>query len=337
MYHLLGLCLALAALLTVNALAALAVAGLWRGWLRGRTRAWTAAGRAELLFALRTGPCVLALLFVAALVVPAYLRHEPEGTAEAVGPKLAALAAVASAGLALALWRGLAAWLTTRRLVADWLAHAEPVLLPGVGVPAYRVAHPFPVIAVVGALRPRLFIAQQLFDALDRAELDAALAHECGHLAARDNLKRATLRACRDALTIVPAGRTLDRAWSESAEAAADEHAARGRDPLAALDLAAALVKIARLVPPGARPAMPAGAFLVGEAADGNLAWRVRRLTQMAEGNVVLARADTHTRGAWLWAGACTLLLAALVAVAADARVLAAMHTALEYAVNALK
>ena len=336
MYHLLGLCLALAALLTANALAALVVAGVWRGWLLGRTRAWSAGARAQLLFTLRVAPGALALVFVAALVVPAYLRYEPEGTPEEVSLKLAALAALSILGLALALWRGLAAWLTTRRLVADWLRYAEPVALPGVSLPAYRVAHRFPVVAVVGAIRPRLFIAQQLFDALSERELCAALAHECGHLAARDNLKRAILRACRDVLTIVPAGRMLDRAWNESAEAAADEHAAHGGDADTALDLAAALVKIARLVPPGARPAMPAGAFLIGAGGGDSLAWRVRRLTQLAAGNIAERRADTGAVGAWFWAGSCALALAATF-VAADARVLAAMHTALEYAVNALR
>src|SRR3989440_3017462 len=237
MYALLGLCLALATLLTVNALAALVVAGLWRGLLARWTRAWSAHARAQLLFALRLAPFALALLFVAALIVPSYLRYEPEATVEAVSLKLAALAAISIIGLALALWRGLIAWRTTRRLVADWLRHAEPITLPGVALPAFRVAHKFPVIAVVGALRPRLFVAQQLFDALSPLELSAALAHERGHLAARDNLKRTLLRACRDVLMIVPAGRTLDRAWAESVEAAADEHAAQTGDDATALDL----------------------------------------------------------------------------------------------------
>jgi Zn-dependent protease with chaperone function len=336
MYHLLGLCLALTALLTANALAALAVAGVWRGWLRQRTQTWSAAARAQLLFTLRVAPCALALVFVATLVVPSYLRYEPEATSEAVSSKLAALAALSIIGLALAVWRGLAAWGTTRRLVADWLRYAEPIQLPGIKLPAYRVAHRFPVVAVVGAIRPRLFIAQHLFDALSETELRAALAHEYGHLAARDNLKRAVLRACRDVLTIVPAGRTLDRAWSESAEAAADEHAARSGDADMALDLAAALVKIARLVPEGARPAMPAGAFLIGAWDGDSLAWRVRRLTQLAAGNTGTRRADAAAFGAWFWAGSGALLLAAAL-FAADARVLVAMHTALEYAVNALK
>jgi Zn-dependent protease with chaperone function len=336
MYQLLGLCLALAALLTANALAALASAALWRAWLDARTQAWTAAARAQLLFALRVAPCALAIVFVCALVVPAYLRFEPEATGEAVSLKLAALAALSIAGLALAVWRGLAAWLATRRLVTDWLRHAEACTLPGIGLPAYRVAHRFPVVAVVGALRPRLFIARQLFDTLSERELRAALAHECGHLAARDNLKRAILRACRDALTIVPAGRTLDRAWAASAEAAADEYAARTGDEVAALDLASALVKIARLVPRGARPTMPAGAFLVGELDGGHLAYRVRRLTQLASCEHDTLHTPPATHAAWLWAGASALLVAAAL-VAMDARALAAMHTALEYVVSALR
>lgn len=337
MYHLLGLCLALAALLTANALVSLASAGLWRGWLDRRTRAWSASVRAQMLFALRLGPFALALLFVAVLVVPAYLIYEPASAAETVSLKLAALAALAIIGLALALWRGLAAWLVTRRLVTDWLRHAAPVKLPGVSVPAYRVAHRFPVIAIVGALRPRLFIAQQIFAQLNDGELRAALAHECGHLAARDNLKRALLRSCRAALTIVPAGRTLDRAWSESAEAAADEHAAHAGDADTALDLASALVKIARLVPANARPALPAGAYLIGALDDGSLAWRVRRLMQLAASEAGARRAvGLRAPGAWLWAGACALLLVAVCA-AADARVLATMHAALEYVVGALR
>lgn len=335
MYHLLGLSLALAALLTANALVSLAVAGLWRGWLDRRTRAWSGAARAQLLFALRLAPFACALLFVAVFIVPAYLLYEPEAAAETVSLKLAALAALSIIGLALALKRSLSAWLVTRRLVADWLRHAVPVTLPGVNVPAYRVAHRFPVVAVVGALRPRLFIAHQLFATLNDGELRAALAHECGHLAARDNLKRALLRSCRDALTIVPAGRTLDRAWSESAEAAADEHAASAGDADTALDLASALVKIARLVPPGARPALPAGAFLLGALDDGSLAWRVRRLMQLAAGDAS-GQAVGSLPGAWLWVSACALLSVALW-YAADARVLATIHTALEYVVGALR
>jgi Zn-dependent protease with chaperone function len=333
MYALLGLCLALATLLSINALAACAVAAVWRALLAKWTRAWSADARARLLFALRFAPFALALLFVAALIVPSYLRYEPAATAEAVSLKLAVLAAVSIMGLALAAWRGLMAWLTTRRLIADWLRHAEPITLPGVALPAFRVAHKFPVVAVVGALRPRLFIAGQLFDALSPVELSAALAHERGHLAARDNLKRTLLRACRDVLMIVPAGRALDRAWAESAEAAADEHAAETGDSATALDLASALIKIARLIPTGTQAAMPAGVFLIGEFANGNLAWRVERLAQLAGAQA--RRTRVRTFGVNFWTCACALLV--LSFIAADTRALAATHAMLEYIVGALR
>src|SRR5262245_64543688 len=56
-----------------------------------------------------------------------------------------------------------------------------------------------------------LFRSDHLFQSLTSEEMAAAIAHECGHLAARDNLKRAALRACRDALAIFPCGARLDR------------------------------------------------------------------------------------------------------------------------------
>ncbi|MGA9993776.1 MAG: M48 family metalloprotease, partial [Pyrinomonadaceae bacterium] len=226
MYDLLGFCLALALLLTINALATLATAVLWRGVGRF-TQSWTAEVRAKLLFALRVVPSACALLCVTALMIPAYIAYEPLHTNEVVSAKLAALALLSFAGLSLALWRGLAAWSVTRRLISDWLRHAEPVLIEGVRIPAYKIEHAFPVIAIVGVLRPKLFIARNVCNLLTEEELAAAVAHEAGHLAARDNLKRWLLRACSDVLTIVPCGRALDRAWSESAEAAADESAAR--------------------------------------------------------------------------------------------------------------
>jgi Zn-dependent protease with chaperone function len=332
MYHLLGACLALAALLSLNALASLLAAALWRGLARPARR-WSAATRARLIFALRAFPVVGAATCVAALLIPSYLAYEPRATAEAVSVKLAAFALLSVTGIALALWRGLCAWCATRRLVADWINHGEPVQLEAISIPAYRIRHPFPVIAVVGTLRPRLFIASQVFGSLNDEELSAALAHERAHLAVRDNLKRGLVRACRDVLTIVPCGRSLDRAWEEASEAAADEGAARTGSAVA-LNLASALVKIARLAPAGAKPATLAGAFLVGET--GGVAWRVRRLTQLAG----LERAHDGRGAALLnlsmWASLAAFLVVVTLA-AADARVLATMHVMIEHVVWALK
>jgi hypothetical protein len=89
------------------------------------------------------------------------------------------------------------------------------------------------------------------------------------------------MRACRDSLLIIPCGRLLDSAWKQASEEAADEHAARGGAGVA-LDLASSLVKIARMIPVGARPAMPAGAFIVGKDEMPGIRTRVRRLMQLA-------------------------------------------------------
>src|SRR5438094_213015 len=82
--------------------------------------------------------------------------------------------------------------------------------------------------------------------------LAAVIAHECGHLSARDNLKRTLLGICRATLLLVPFGRAVHRAWPRSGESAADEFAAE-QTPPTALNLASALLTIAKMVAAGAR------------------------------------------------------------------------------------
>lgn len=334
MYYLLGASVALAVLLGINALASLLAAGLWRALERPARRRWSAATRARLIFVLRTFPAACALTFVAALLIPSYVTHEPRATAEVVGLKLGIIALLSITGIALAVWRGISARRATRTLAANWMRHGEPVSFEGIAIPAYRIRHAFPVIAVVGTFKPRLFIADQVFDSLTEEELSAALAHENAHLAVHDNLKRGVLRACRDLLTIVPCGRSLDRAWAEASEAAADERAARAGTQLA-LNLASTLVKIVRLAPTGVRPTMPAGAFLVDETVGG-VAQRVRRLTQLAgiEGAFDGRGSALLNLSIWACLGA---FLATIAVAAADPRVLLTTHLMIEHLVSALK
>ncbi len=282
MYELLGISLVLAALLSVNAFASLAAASLWR-LLAKPTLRWSAHTRARLIFAMRVGPPLLALLTVAVFLLPSYLIYEPYTTREVVGGKLGALALISAIGVVFSLWRGLRSWSATRALLRQWLDGAEPVGIEQVGIPAFLIEHPFPVIAVVGSIRPRLFIARHVIKSLSAEEMQAAIAHEAGHLTARDNLKRVFIRACRDMLTIVPCGRGLDRAWAENAEAAADESAAN-QGSAVALNLASALIVIARMIPAGGRPTMPVAAFLLGDETDG-VKGRVRRLLDLAGAN----------------------------------------------------
>jgi Zn-dependent protease with chaperone function len=332
MFELLGICLALAALLAFNALAATLASALW-GALRDRLEDWPAAARARLLFALRVFPSIIAAFCVGALILPAYIAHEPRRSVEPVGLNLGVLTVVSAAGLLLALWRGVAAWIATRSLVKDWLRLAEPVRFDQIRIPAYRLRHQFPVIAIVGAIRPKLFIADHLFQSLTREEMAAAIAHEGGHLAARDNLKRAALRACRDALAIFPCGARLDRAWAEASEAAADEHAARGERAVA-LDLASALIKIARLVPEGVKPTMPVGALLIGDGADG-ISQRVRRLASMATLDNVSSGGRVFDSKAWPWACFAAILISAILLMTSPSTLLA-VHDVIEIVVSKL-
>lgn len=283
MYELLGISLVLATLLTINAMVSLAAAAGWRLITRPAGRLSSRA-QAEILFVLRAGPPIVAVVTVAAFLIPSFLIHEPYSTNEVVGYKLGGLALVSAVGVMLAGWRAIRSSLATRSLLNQWLSAAIPVKLPGISIPTFRIPHRFPVIAVVGTFRPRLFIADRVLASLSQEELVAAIAHECGHLAARDNFKRSMLRACRDSLLIIPCGRSLDRAWAEASESAADEYAAEESATLA-LNLASALVRIAKMIPAGVRPAIPVAAFLVGGEETRGIKDRVRRLLEIASHN----------------------------------------------------
>jgi Zn-dependent protease with chaperone function len=329
-YELLGICLVLAALLTINALASLLAAGCWR-LLEWPLRNCAARTRAEILFALRVSPPALALISVGLFLIPSYIGYEPYSTSEVVSKKLAMLAMVSAVGVAFALWRGFRSWFATRSLLREWLATAEKIRLDGISTPTFRIRHPFPIIAVVGTIKPRLFVAEHVLQTLSEEEMKAAIAHECGHLAARDNLKRSLLRACRDALMIVPCGRSIDRAWSENAEAAADEHAA-GRGSAVALNLASALIEIARMVPTGAKPSMPAGAFILGDEKHGVMD-RVNRLLALAGAG---GQQSKPIFVSWTERIGLFLLLAGLTLTLTNTHALASLHVAMERVVQAL-
>ena len=332
MFELLGACMALSALFVVRAAGSAGAMVAWR-MLRARIESWPAAARARILFGLGTVPTFVAVLMTFALVVPAYLLHEPSPPREVVGVRLVGLAAVSALGVAMALWRVATRLAATRRLKAHWKRDAVAINLPGATLPTYRIRHPFPVIAVVGVLRPSLFIAEQLLDELDEAELAAAISHETGHAVARDNFKRTVMLACRGGAPFAIPSPSLDRAWSDAAECAADEYAARA-DARRALDLASALVKIARLVPAGLTPALPAISSAASGSIDG-VASRIRRLVALADrSHPIPPGLGPH---AWaLLRAPHWLLVAGVAAFAAVPGALARLHGTVEVVVAML-
>ena len=335
MYEFLGITLALALLLTINAIATMVAAGFGR-LCKGLLWKCSARTCAEILFVMRIGPPVIAIVAIAVFMIPGYLAHEPYTTNEVVSWKLFGLAAISAIGVGLAIWRGLRSYLATRSLLNDWLAYSTRIELESVTVPTYVLRHRFPIIAVVGAFRPRLFIADHVLQSLSEEELAAALAHEYGHLAARDNFKRSVMRVSRAALLIIPCGRSLDRAWSEASESAADEHAAQ-ESSLVALNLASALVRIARMIPKGQRQVMPAAvsAFLIGSEDAPGVKVRVKRLVELAATDPSLLASNASIVRFVPWF---VLALTIVVSVTIESRpqVLAAVHQVVEHVVHIL-
>ena len=335
MYELLGISIALAALLIINALATLAAAGLSR-LLRGPLKRCTARTRAEILFALRIGPPAIAIGALGAFLIPSYLIYEPYVTDERITAKLAILAIASAIGVSLRVCRALRSWMATRSLLREWLAQATRIDIGLASVPAFRLPHSFPIIAVVGSFRPKLFIADHVLRTLNKDELAAAIAHECGHLAALDNFKRSLLRASRSALLIIPCGRSLDRAWSEASESAADEYAAQ-ESANVAVNLAAALVRIARLIPQGNHQPLPTGVstFLSSDEESEGIKGRVRRLLE-------LAAIDATAQGshAWIVRRVLWFVLALVIVVSVTigdhSQFLASVHEVVERFVSVL-
>lgn len=335
MYEFLGITLVLALLLTINATATLVAVGVGRASKPLLTRC-SARTRAEILFVMRIGPPAIAIVAIAAFMIPSYLRYEPHASGEVVSWKLGALATLSAIGVGLAISRGLRSWLATRSLLKEWLASSTPVQLEEITVPTFVLRHSFPIIAVVGAIRPRLFIADQVFASLSREELVAAIAHEYGHLAAHDNFKRSVMRISRAALLLIPCGRSLDRAWSDASESAADEHAAQ-RSSLVALNLAAALVRIAKMIPKGQQQIVPASvsAFLAGNEETPRVRVRVRRLVELAatDPRLLVSSAPLVRFMPWV---VLTVLVVISITIESRPQVLAAVHAFVEEVVQFL-
>lgn len=309
---------ALAALAAIAAFAAITSFGSLLSWAVAPRveRERDAALRARRLVALRLLPSLTGLALGLGLVLPAFLLLEPRDADETPGIALLLLATLGAVSIAAGLRRSIGDFRATRMLRRVWEREGRPLSLLGSPAPAYAIRHPFPVISVVGVLRPRLFVAEQVLQGLSPAELAAVVAHETGHLSSLDNLKRLALRLAPP-LPWPGLSRRLDTAWEDAAEAAADTHAPNG------LELASALVKTARLIPVGSRLDLPVAALQNG----GSVARRVRLLIAASES----APAATPRR---VWAYA--LALVAAVVFVASAFDLAAVHAFLEPLVHIL-
>ena len=234
-----------------------------------RFEAYSPATSAAVLFRLRMLPAAVALFAAFAIVLPVFLAYEPRATGEAVPALLAAFACGGAALLLRGAWRALTAWQATRAVAREWRRRGRRLDSFDITLPVYAIEETFPTVAVVGVAHPALFIAERVLRECPDDEVRAMLRHECAHVAKRDNLKRFLMRACPDF-----AGADLERAWARAAEEAADA-AVVAAAPRYAVELAQALIHVARLAPSPEAPAL-ASAFYLG----GSIESRVRRLVE---------------------------------------------------------
>jgi len=333
MYYLLGISLALTLLLILNLIGSATASLIWMT-VKGRAVHLSSRKCERVLFALRALPLCAATLIVLVFVLPGFLLHEPYATKELVTAQFALIALLSLAGIVIAASRLVRTWLDTRRLTSRWMASAEQIDIDQVSIPVYRIEHPFPVIAVVGMFRPRMFVAMQIFDSLSDDEFRSAIAHEYGHLVSRDNFKRAFLKICRD-MVIFPIGREIDRAWDESREAAADEYAVEVGGNGMALDLASTLIKIARIVPENGSPLMPLGSFVV-ESTEGDVNSRVRRLVEISDTTSHAKNRTSRHIPKYLWVLPCVAVFAGVL-LASEIDMLRTVHGISETLVHLLQ
>jgi len=261
-----GLVQALGASFIVSALLSLVVAMLWRRAAHARVRASVTARR---LFICRVLPSLAGIL-TGALVALGYVLWEARVEDERVGVAAIATAAAGLASVGLGVARVLiVCWRTSR--IRRELESSIEATLPTESLPAAVIDSAFPVVAIVGLVTSRLFVARSVLEACSAEEFEAVLAHEQAHARRYDNLRRLAIAGAPDLLGLSSAGRQLEGAWMQAAELSADEMAADRWDR--GVHLASALVKVARLATPSTRP-LPASALYRGES----ITERVHRL-----------------------------------------------------------
>jgi Peptidase family M48 len=238
-----------------------------------RSERYSAASRAALLLRLRLLPAAVATIWAFGIALPVFLWFEPHDTDETLARTLIVAALVGVALLGRGAWRGAAALRATRAVTRQWRQGARRLDMPDIPMPVFAVEESFPMVTVAGFSHPSLFMAERVLRECGEDEVRAMMLHECAHVTQRDNLKRFLIRACPD---FVGAGGPLDRAWASAAEEAADAMAV-AIHPGFALELAQALIRVARLAP---RPTLPelASSFYPG----GSIESRVRRLLDPA-------------------------------------------------------
>jgi len=220
---------------------------------------------AAILFELRILPLVVSVIVTFALIVPSFQLFEPLSMNERMGAMPLALGVCALLLIAFSVFRAIAAQTRTTRVVTRWLQGAHPLKTNTNSTITFQSGQESPPLIVVGVRNPRVLVSESTIALLSPDELDMALKHELEHMKSRDNLKRLILIFCP-----FPGMAKLESAWAQAAELAADDAAVSNQSD--ALNLAAALVKLSRLLLVKSPPVCSMG-FVAGSVSQ-----RVTRL-----------------------------------------------------------
>jgi beta-lactamase regulating signal transducer with metallopeptidase domain len=224
---------------------------------------------AHSLFTLRVIPFAISAAVSLFLTLPSFLLFERHSLDEDLGTFV--LSACAALILGVGIYRVLGAEVRTRQVVSACLESAIS-LEHNAATPAIILSQSTTPLMLVGVRAPRILVSMSACKILNDGELRAAMRHETAHSRSRDNLKKAILNCLP-----FPGMAGLEEAWREASELAADDGAVSSRDE--ALDLAAALIKLARHFPCQAVPDLATGLM----SAVGSVASRVERLMAWKE------------------------------------------------------
>jgi beta-lactamase regulating signal transducer with metallopeptidase domain len=253
MFALRGIAVSLTFFVVLYCLLSLLVAVAWHSLKLLHTR--SERSLANLLFGLRIFPVAVSTLITLGLVVPSFQLLEPRSIEEDMGLMPLVLGLCAVLLIACGVFRVVTAQTRTSRVVARWMDGSNSHSVE-TDLETFCTRRDVPPLTLVGVCKPRVVVSESTVSLLSREELRIALKHEIAHVRSRDNLKKLVFR-----FSPFPGMAKLESAWSQAAELAADDAAVSNANE--AVDLAAALVKLSRLMPVEAAPACTVG-FVTG-------------------------------------------------------------------------
>jgi beta-lactamase regulating signal transducer with metallopeptidase domain len=283
-YYLRLICLCTASFFLVHAALGIALRLASRSIVRFAHRMKPREATRFLLLA-RFMPLLGSAMITLGICLPSYLWLEPGATVENVGVGFIFAAVCGAAIWISSLVRAAMAVTAARQFSRECDEICTEICYHGTNLPIDVIETDAPVILLAGVFKPRLVFSRKLMATLSPRQIDSIIEHEHAHRASRDNFKRLLLLLSPEIVPFVRGFDSLDRAWAQFSEWAADDDAS-GNDPERSLSLAESLVRVARM---GSTP-QPLPLFTSFVPPDQDLSARVDRLLLPPSSELKLGR-----------------------------------------------